>query len=52
MWSNGLSLADVRNQYRMEGGESRFRYGTIIDTSDFSWEAYGGYLADSDRRQP
>jgi len=24
----------------------------VVDTSDFSWKAYGGYLAESGRRQP
>jgi hypothetical protein len=50
--SNDLSLADVRSKDRMED-ESPGNAGIFaVDTSDFSWTAYGGYLADSDSRQP
>jgi hypothetical protein len=49
--SNDLSLADVRSQDRMES-ESPGNAGiVIVDPSDFSWKAYGGYLAEDDRRQ-
>ncbi len=48
--SNDLSQADVRSKDRMEG-ESPGNAGiVVVDTSDFRWEAYGGYLAD--RRRP
>ena len=50
--SNDLSLADVLNKDRMEA-ESPGNAGiVVVDTSDFTWKAYGGYLADSDRGQP
>jgi len=50
--SNDFSHADLRNKDRMET-ESPGNAGIIaVDTSDFTWKAYGGYLADFDRRQP
>ena len=50
--SNDFSLADVLNKDRMEV-ESPGNAGiVVVDTSDFTWKAYGGYLADSDRGQP
>ena len=50
--SNDFSLADVLNKDRMEA-ESPGNAGiVVVDTSDFTWKAYGGYLADSDRGQP
>jgi hypothetical protein len=50
--SNDLSVAEVRNKDRMEE-ESPGNAGiVIVDTSDFSWKAYGGYLAEAVRRQP
>ena len=50
--SNDFSLADVLNNARMEA-ESPGNAGiVVVDTSDFTWKAYGGYLADSDRGQP
>ncbi len=50
--SNDFSLADVLNKDRMEA-ESPGNAGiVVVDTSDFTWKAYGGYLADNDRGQP
>jgi len=50
--SNDLSQADVRSEDRMEA-ESPGNAGIVaVDTSDFTWKAYGGYLADGDGRQP
>ena len=50
--SNDFSLADVLNKDRMEA-ESPGNAGiVVVDTSDFTWKAYGGYLAGNDRRQP
>lgn len=52
IWSNNLSLADVRSSERMPD-ESPGNAGiVVVDTSDFSWSAYGGYLAGSNGRQP
>jgi hypothetical protein len=45
IWSNGLSLADLRRTDEMEA-ESPGNAGiVVVDTSDFSWKADGGYLA-------
>jgi len=50
--SNDFSLANIRNKDRMES-ESPGNAGiVVVDTSDFTWKAYGGYLADIDRRRP
>jgi len=50
--SNDISLADVRSEDRMEA-ESPGNAGIVaVDTSDFTWKAYGGYLTENDRRQP
>ena len=50
--SNSLSLEDVTLPTRMED-ESPGNAGiVVVDTSDFSWKAYGGTLAENDRRQP
>jgi hypothetical protein len=47
IWSNALSLADLRRTDEMEA-ESPGNAGiVVVDTSDFSWRAYGGYLAGS-----
>ena len=49
--SNDLSLSDTRNENQLEH-ESPGNAGlVVVDTNDFSWKAFGGYLADSDRRQ-
>jgi hypothetical protein len=48
--SNDFSLADVLNKDRMEA-ESPGNAGiVVVDTGDFCWNAYGGYLAEKDRR--
>jgi hypothetical protein len=50
--SNDLSQADVRSKKRMQD-ESPGNAGiVVVDTSDFTWKAYGGYLSDTDRRHP
>jgi hypothetical protein len=50
--SNDLTHADIRSKDRMES-ESHGNAGiVVVDTADFSWKAYGGYLADSDGRRP
>jgi hypothetical protein len=50
--SNDLSKADVRSQDRMESESPGNAGMVVVDTSDFTWKAYGGYLAGSDGRQP
>ena len=50
--SNSLSLEDVTLPTRMEH-ESPGNAGiVVVDTSDFSWKAYGGTLAANEGRQP
>jgi hypothetical protein len=50
--SNDFFLANVLDPQQMEA-ESPGNAGiVVVDTRDFSWRAYGGYLADQDRRQP
>ena len=51
VWSNDLSLADVRNKDRMEEASPGNAGVVVVDTSDFSWRAYGGSLAGIDRRR-
>ena len=50
--SNDLSLADIRSKGRMDDHSPGNAGIVVVDTSDFTWKAYGGYLADDDRRQP
>jgi hypothetical protein len=50
--SNDLSLADVQSKDRMEEHSPGNAGIVAVDTSDFSWKAYGGYLAENERRQP
>ena len=50
--SNDLSIADVRNKDRLEQ-ESPGNAGiVVVDTNNFTWKAYGGYLAHIDGRLP
>ena len=49
--SNTLSLANLRDANLM-AEESPGNAGVVVvDTNDFSWKAYGGYLANSNRGQ-
>lgn len=48
MESNTLSLADVRRPARMELLSPGNAGIVIVDTRDFTWTAYGGYLADKE----
>jgi hypothetical protein len=50
--SNNLSQADVHDQGRMESESPGNAGMVVVDTRDFTWKAYGGYLAGSDGRQP
>lgn len=48
--SNDYSQADLRSPERMQS-ESPGNAGiVVVNTSDFSWQAYGGYLAHTGRR--
>jgi hypothetical protein len=50
--SNRFSQADILNKDRM-AAESPGNAGmVVVDTGDFTWKAYGGYLAESDARRP
>jgi hypothetical protein len=47
--SNSLILPDIHNEHRMEA-ESPGNAGiVVVDTRDFTWKAYGGYLAKTGR---
>ena len=46
-----FSLADVLSKDRMEAESPGNAGMVVVDTSDFTWKAYGGYLADNERRQ-
>ncbi len=50
--SNGLSVANVLNKNRMEAESPGNAGMVVVDTRDFTWKAYGGYLADNERRRP
>lgn len=51
IFSNTLSLANLRDANLM-ADESPGNAGVVVvDTTDFTWKAYGGYLADSNRGQ-
>jgi len=52
IFSNGFSQADVRSPERMESESPGNAGMVVVDTSDFTWRAYGGYLAGDGRRQP
>jgi hypothetical protein len=49
VWSNELTHADIHNEPLMED-ESPGNAGiVVVNTHDFTWKAYGGYLADAGR---
>ncbi len=50
--SNDLSQPNLRNNDRMEEHSPGDAGIVVVNTNDFSWKAYGGYLADIGRRQP
>jgi hypothetical protein len=50
--SNLFSLDNICNSDCMEDASPGNAGMVVVDTSDFSWTAYGGYLANSDGRQP
>jgi hypothetical protein len=43
--SNAFSLPEVRSRQYMEDSSPGNAGVVVVDTSDFSWHAYGGYLA-------
>src|ERR1700693_5000744 len=43
--SNDFSLEGLRKKERMEDHSPGNAGVIVVDTSDFSWKAYGGYLA-------
>ena len=43
--SNDFSLSQVRSEACMEDASPGNAGLVVVDTSDFSWRAYGGYLA-------
>jgi hypothetical protein len=50
--SNDFSLTDIRSADRMADQSPGNAGMVVVDTSDFTWKAYDGNLADNDRRQP
>ena len=44
--SNDLSQADVHSPARMERESPGNAGMLVVDTTDFTWKAYGGYLAE------
>lgn len=46
--SNTLSLVDVRRPERMEMASPGNAGIVVVDSRDFTWTAYGGYLADKE----
>ena len=46
VWSNSYTLADLANGYRMAKDTHGDAGVVVVNTDDFSWKAYGGYLAD------
>jgi hypothetical protein len=49
--SNDYSLADVQSEYSMEPESPGNAGVVVVDTSDLTWKAYGGYLAGIDGRK-
>jgi len=43
------NLRDARQMATHSPGNAGI---VVVDTSDFTWKAYGGYLAEIDGRQP
>jgi hypothetical protein len=50
--SNHFTLADVRTNNRMQEESPGNAGMVVVDTSNFSWRAYGGYLDDGAGRLP
>lgn len=48
--SNRFSQAHLRSAERMEAESPGNAGMVVVDTRDFSWKAYGGYLADHGRQ--
>lgn len=49
VWSNTLSRANILDSSYLEN-ESPGNAGiVVVDTNDFTWKAYGGYLAETGR---
>ena len=49
--SNLYSNEDIRNPGIMADATPGNAGMVVVNTSDFTWKAYGGYLAQNDRRQ-
>lgn len=50
--SNDFSLADLLSKDRMDEASPGNAGIVVVDTSDFRWKAYGGYLAGIHGDQP
>jgi hypothetical protein len=47
--SNTLTLADIQDESLMKDHSPGNAGMVVVDTRDFGWKAYGGYLADAGR---
>ena len=47
--SNRLTLAEIHDKPRMEADSPGNAGIVVVDTRDFTWKAYGGYLARTGR---
>jgi hypothetical protein len=50
--SNGFTHADLKNPSVLEAVSPGNAGVVVVDTRDFTWRAYGGYLATTDWREP
>lgn len=50
--SNAFSHADLQHPPTLVAASPGNAGFVVVDTHDFTWRAYGGYLATHERRQP
>jgi hypothetical protein len=50
VYANGLKRADLGNTKKLAAMSHGDAGVVIVDTEDFTWKAYGGYLAESQRQ--
>jgi hypothetical protein len=50
--SNVFTHVDLKHPPTMEAASPGNAGFVVVDTRDFTWRAYGGYLANPDRREP
>jgi hypothetical protein len=47
--SNSLTLVEIHDEHRMESASPGNAGMVVVETRDFTWRAYGGYLAKTGR---